>query len=166
MSRSRQVTAYVGLGSNLAQPMSQVARALEELAGLPATSMVVHSAFYRTRPLGPPDQPDYINAVACLATQLAPEQLLDELQSLEQRHGRVRGVERWGPRSLDLDLLLYGSERVDTARLQVPHPRMIERVFVLYPLAEIAPCDLEIPGSGLLADLLERLPEEGIERLA
>jgi len=166
MNSPRRVTAYVGLGSNLAQPKAQVTRALEELAGLTATSMLACSSLYRTRPLGPPNQPDYINAVASLATALAPEQLLDELQDLEQRHGRVRGEERWGPRSLDLDLLLYGNERIATERLQVPHPGMTERAFVLYPLAEIAPEDLIIPDGGLLADLLERLPEEGIERLA
>jgi 2-amino-4-hydroxy-6-hydroxymethyldihydropteridine diphosphokinase len=166
MSSPLRVNAYVGLGSNLAQPISQVTTALEELAHLPDSSMLAGSSLYRTRPLGPPDQPDYVNAVACLATALAPEQLLDELQALEQRHGRVRGTQRWGPRSLDLDLLLYGSECIATTRLQIPHPGMVERTFVLYPLAEIAADDLLIPGQGLLADLLERLPEEGIERLA
>jgi 2-amino-4-hydroxy-6-hydroxymethyldihydropteridine diphosphokinase len=166
MSSPQQVTAYVALGSNLAHPMSQVTDALGELARLPASSLIARSSLYRTPPLGPADQPDYINAVACLSTTLASECLLDELQALEQVHGRVRDGARWGPRTLDLDLLLYGEEIIDTLRLQVPHPRIAERAFVLYPLASIAPGDLWIPGHGSLGSLIQSLSEDGIERIA
>lgn len=166
MSSPQQIAAYVGLGSNLAQPISQVEQALQALASLPGTTLIAHSSLYRTRPVGPQDQPDFVNAVAGLSTALLPEELLDELQHLEQQQGRVRSGERWGPRSLDLDLLLYGGQVIASERLQVPHPRMTERAFVLYPLAEIAPIDLEIPGKGQLRELLETLSEDGIERLA
>jgi 2-amino-4-hydroxy-6-hydroxymethyldihydropteridine diphosphokinase len=166
MSDPQQVTAYVALGSNLAQPMSQVADALDELSRLPASCLIARSSLYRTPPLGPSDQPDYINAVACLSTGLAAERLLDELQALEQAHGRVRDGARWGPRTLDLDLLLYGEAIIDTQRLQVPHPHIAERAFVLYPLAEIATGDLRIPGHGSLGSLLQSLSEDGIERIA
>lgn len=166
MSEPKRAIAYVALGSNLAQPAMQVTTALDELARLPASTLTARSSLYRTPPLGPPGQPDYINAVACLSTGLAPQRLLDELQALEQAHGRVREGERWGPRTLDLDLLLYGGERIDTPRLQVPHPQMSERAFVLIPLAEIAPGELQIPGCGTLAALLRNLSEEGIERIA
>jgi 2-amino-4-hydroxy-6-hydroxymethyldihydropteridine diphosphokinase len=166
MSDRIRATAYLGLGSNLQQPVSQVADALDELARLPDSTLVARSSLYRTPPLGPPGQPDYINAVACLSTTLEPERLLDELQALEQLHGRVRRGERWGPRTLDLDLLLYGERTIDTKRLQVPHPHMTERAFVLYPMSEIAPASLEIPGHGPLGALLESIGGEGIERIA
>ncbi|MCU7812320.1 MAG: 2-amino-4-hydroxy-6-hydroxymethyldihydropteridine diphosphokinase [Candidatus Thiodiazotropha sp. (ex Notomyrtea botanica)] len=160
------VTAYVGLGSNLEQPQSQVLEALTELAHLPNTALTEKSSLYCSSPVGPSDQPDFINAVASLLTALSPEELLDELQSLEQMHGRKRQGMRWGPRTLDLDLLLFSDMTIDTARLQVPHPRIAERAFVLYPLAEIAPGDLMIPGVGLLNNLLEGISETGIERIA
>ncbi|MCU7853056.1 MAG: 2-amino-4-hydroxy-6-hydroxymethyldihydropteridine diphosphokinase [Candidatus Thiodiazotropha sp. (ex Monitilora ramsayi)] len=166
MIKSNRVTAYVGLGSNLEQPQSQVLKALTELAHLPNTSLTTKSSLYRTSPVGPSDQPDFINAVASLLTALSPEELLDELQSLEQRHGRTRQGMRWGPRTLDLDLLLFSDMTIDTARLQVPHPRIAERAFVLYPLAEIAPGNLMIPGVGLLNNLFESISETGIERIA
>jgi 2-amino-4-hydroxy-6-hydroxymethyldihydropteridine diphosphokinase len=165
MSDADQVTAYVGLGSNLDHPRRQITDALKELVDLPKSRLLAHSSLYRSRPIGPADQPDYINAVAALATRLTPESLLDALQSLENRHGRVRTGERWGPRTLDLDLLLYSDMRIDGFRLQVPHPRMAERAFVLVPLAEIAPGDLPIPGLGKLGTLLSRLSEEAVERL-
>lgn len=166
MSDSKRATAYVGLGSNLEQPLTQVADALAELALLPASTMIARSSLYRTPPLGPSDQPDYINAVACLSTGLLPEQLLDELQALEQEHGRVRSGVHWGPRTLDLDLLLYDQATIATPRLFVPHPHIAERAFVLYPLAEIAPGELQIPGHGTLDSLLQNVAEEGIERIA
>ncbi len=166
MSESSPVLAYVALGSNLEQPRVQVSEALKELALLPETRVTARSSLYRTRPLGPAGQPDYINAVAALSTRLAAESLLDALQGLEQRHGRLRTGERWGPRTLDLDLLLYADRRISTARLQVPHPRMGERAFVLVPLAEIAPQDLLIPDQGLLRDLLAHVSEADVERLA
>ncbi|MCU7809291.1 MAG: 2-amino-4-hydroxy-6-hydroxymethyldihydropteridine diphosphokinase, partial [Candidatus Thiodiazotropha sp. (ex Semelilucina semeliformis)] len=139
MIKPDRVTAYVGLGSNLEQPQSQVLKALTELSHLPNTALSKKSSLYRTSPVGPSDQPDFINAVASLLTALSPEELLDELQSLEQRHGRKRQGMRWGPRTLDLDLLLFSDMTIETARLQVPHCRIAGRAFVLYPLAEIAP---------------------------
>ncbi|MCU7914599.1 MAG: 2-amino-4-hydroxy-6-hydroxymethyldihydropteridine diphosphokinase [Candidatus Thiodiazotropha sp. (ex Gloverina cf. vestifex)] len=166
MIKPDRVTAYVGLGSNLEQPQSQVLKALTELAHLPNISLTEKSSLYCSSPVGPSDQPDFINAVASLLTALSPEELLDELQSLEQMHGRKRQSMRWGPRTLDLDLLLFSDMTIDTARLQVPHPRIAERAFVLYPLAEIAPGDLMIPGVGLLNNLLESISETGIERIA
>lgn len=165
MNNPPRVVAYVGLGSNLEDPIAHVSTALEGLARLAGSALIAHSSLYRTAPVGPPDQPDYINAVAELATALPATALLDALQALEQRHGRVRGKLRWGARTLDLDLLLYGGERIQSERLQVPHPRMAERGFVLRPLAEIAPPGLEIPGHGRLRDLLREIREEGIARV-
>ena len=160
------VTAYVGLGSNLDDPLQQVASALEELDRLPLTRCVRRSSLYRTRPLGAQNQPDYINAVAQLETGLAPEPLLDALQELERRHRRVREGPRWGPRTLDLDLLLYDVQRVTSERLIVPHPEMTRRAFVLLPLAEVAPDGLEIPGYGSLAQYLALIGDDGVARLA
>lgn len=155
---------FIGLGSNLADPRAQLRRALDELAALPDSSLDATSSLYLSRPMGPQDQPDYINAVASLATGLEPEALLDALQAIEAAHRRVRSGERWGPRTLDLDVLLYGGQILETPRLTVPHPGLPERAFVLYPLAEIAP-DLTVPGCGLLADLLARCPADGLQRL-
>ena len=148
------VTAYIGLGSNLADPRTQLLRAFDELARLSRARLLARSSLYRSAPMGPPDQPDYLNAVAALETDLDPLALLAELQAIEAVHRRVRG-ERWGPRTLDLDLLLYGEQRIDLPTLTVPHPGLYERNFVLYPLAEIAP-GLEIPGHGPLGELLAR----------
>ncbi len=158
------VTVFVGLGSNLDNPRNQVMTALTELAALERTRMIAASSQYRSVPMGPADQPDYINAVAMLETRLEAEALLDGLQAIETGHRRVRGSERWGPRTLDLDLLLYGDERIDTPRLRVPHAGLAERNFVLYPLADIAP-DLDIPGLGPLRELIARCPQSGLERL-
>ncbi|MFG6158433.1 2-amino-4-hydroxy-6-hydroxymethyldihydropteridine diphosphokinase [Halomonas sp. 1390] len=137
MSRTEH-HAWIGLGSNLDGPHEHVARALEELNRLPLTRRIAASRLYASRPVGPADQPDYVNAVAHLATRLSPLALLDQLQALEQRHGRVRG-RRWGPRTLDLDLLLYDDRRLALPRLTLPHPEMTRRAFVLVPLAELAP---------------------------
>ncbi|MGZ5847711.1 MAG: 2-amino-4-hydroxy-6-hydroxymethyldihydropteridine diphosphokinase, partial [Ramlibacter sp.] len=131
------VTAYVGVGANLGDPRSAVAAALDALAGLPDTQLVARSSLYRTAPVDA-GGPDYVNAVAALRTGLTAPQLLDALQALEQRAGRQRPW-RHAPRTLDLDLLLYGSGRIDSPALSVPHPRMHERAFVLVPLQEIAP---------------------------
>lgn len=160
------VTAYVGLGSNLQDPENQIHTALRELTTLPDTRCVRHSSLYRTRPVGPQDQPDFINAVAMLTTGLPAESLLDACQKLEQIHRRVRQGERWGPRTLDLDLLLYARQRIATARLTVPHPRIAERAFVLVPLAEIAPSEMSIPGLGSLSELLEQVGLDGVQRLS
>ncbi len=147
------IQAYVGLGSNLNDPVQQVQVALAALSDLPETRCVRHSSLYRSAPLGQADQPDYINAVAMLDTRLSARQLLTELQAMERIHGRVRGAERWGPRTLDLDILLYGDMQLESEELTVPHPRLAERSFVLYPLCEIAP-DLEIPGLGSVQQLM------------
>lgn len=148
------VPAYVGLGSNLSNPSEQVERAFEELALIPETELVARSSLYRSAPLGDIEQPDFVNAVAKLATFLDAFALLEHLQEIENLHGRVRGV-RWGPRVLDLDLLVYGDRRINTAMLTVPHPGIGERNFVLLPLREVEP-DLQIPGlacvSGIAVD--------------
>lgn len=136
--------AAVALGSNLQDPAGQVRTALEELAALAATRLIAASRLYRTAPVGPSGQPDYCNAVAMLDTRLGADALLSGLQNLESRHQRRRG-RRWGPRTLDLDLLVYGDEVRDTPRLILPHPRLAERAFVLVPWSEIAP-DLQVPG--------------------
>ena len=159
----RVTTAFIGIGSNLDNPLLQVQTALRELAEIPNTELIRSSSLYRTPPMGPPDQPDYINAVAALTTTLSPTELLDALQALEARHGRVRTI-HWGPRTLDLDVLLYGNETVHTARLTVPHPGIAQRAFVVLPLAEIAPA-LEIQGLGALSMLRAALQATPIERL-
>jgi len=158
------VTAYVGLGSNLNGPEDQVERAMAELDGLPGTRCVAKSRLYRSAPMGPAGQPDYINAVAKLETELAPQALLSALQGIEKAHGRTRGGERWGPRTLDLDILLYTDHCVDRPELQIPHSGIAERAFVLYPLQEVAG-DIEIPGHGLLSELLKNCSPEGLEPL-
>ncbi|MEJ2480973.1 MAG: 2-amino-4-hydroxy-6-hydroxymethyldihydropteridine diphosphokinase [Acidihalobacter sp.] len=160
---SAAVQAYVGLGSNLDQPEEQLLRALDELSRLPGTRLSASSGLYRNPPMGPVPQPDYVNAVAALETGLSPLELLDGLQAIEQAHGRMR-IERWGPRTLDLDLLLYAERVIDEPRLQVPHPGLHERPFVLYPLAEIAP-ELIIPGRGSLAEWLAQCPSSGLARI-
>ena len=156
------VRAYLGLGSNLADPLQQVARALDELLAIPQSQCVARSRLYRSAPIGPHDQPDYINAVAALDTQLDARTLLHHLQHIEQLHGRVRDGERWGPRTLDLDLLLYGDEISSDDELTLPHPRAHERAFVLAPLYAIAPHSM-IPGKGKVFDLLERCRAQFIE---
>jgi 2-amino-4-hydroxy-6-hydroxymethyldihydropteridine diphosphokinase len=158
------VTVYVGLGSNLDNPEHHVRMALDALARIPNTRLVRHSSFYRSAPMGPSDQPDYINAVAALETTLSALDMMAELQSIERQHGRVRGANKWGPRTLDLDLLLYGDERIAKATLTVPHPGITERPFVLYPLSEIAPT-IDVPGYGPLEGLLRACPAAGLERL-
>jgi 2-amino-4-hydroxy-6-hydroxymethyldihydropteridine diphosphokinase len=154
------VTAYIGLGSNLDDPRAQVEQALQELAGLPDTQLTGRSPLYQSVAVGPGDQPDYINAVARLSTSLIPLALLDHLQALEQRHQRVR-LERWGPRTLDLDLLLYNHQVIDHPRLQVPHPYLTQRNFVLYPLAAIDD-KLVLPCGTAIASLLQHLPATGL----
>ncbi|VXC42345.1 2-amino-4-hydroxy-6-hydroxymethyldihyropteridine pyrophosphokinase [Pseudomonas sp. 8BK] len=156
---------YIGLGSNLATPLEQLRNALAALAALPHTSLAAQSSFYASDPLGPADQPRYVNAVAALDTELSPLVLLDALQTIEQEQGRTRKAERWGPRTLDLDILLFGERQLDEPRLTVPHYHMHARAFVLYPLAEIAP-DLQLPDSRTLAELLDACPYIGLERLS
>lgn len=156
---------YIGLGSNLAEPLRQLQAALAAIAELPHSHLAATSSFYASDPLGPPDQPRYVNAVAALDTALAPLELLDALQRIEQEQGRVRKAERWGPRTLDLDILLFGDRLLSEARLTVPHYHMHARAFVLYPLAEIAPTDLQLPDGRRLEQLLAACPYVGLERL-
>ena len=156
--------AYIGLGSNLDDPVRQVSNALDELAHCDGVRLTAHSRLYRSPPMGPQDQPDYINAVARIETRLSPEALLETLLAIEQAHGRERGDLRWGPRTLDLDLLLFGDRVICSERLTVPHPGLPQRAFVLYPLQEIAP-GLEIPQFGSLAALCARCPRGGLEPL-
>ena len=155
------VLAYIGLGANLANPEDQVRRAIDELDQVPASHLRQVSPLYLTSPLGPVEQPDYINAVAALETQLAPIELLGALQAIEDRHDRDRSGERWGPRTLDLDLLLFGQAVIDVPGLRVPHPELARRAFVLVPLADLAPADLVIPGMGRLGELMAACPPEG-----
>ncbi|EQA4282368.1 2-amino-4-hydroxy-6-hydroxymethyldihydropteridine diphosphokinase [Cronobacter dublinensis] len=147
---------YIALGSNLAEPLSQVNDALAALAQIPHSRIVATSPFYRTPPLGPQDQPDYLNAAVALETTLTAEALLDNTQRIELQQGRVRKAERWGPRTLDLDIMLFGDETINTERLTVPHYDMKNRAFMLLPLAQIAPA-LRFPDGERLTDVLERL---------
>lgn len=163
-SIEQEITAYIGLGSNLKNPQSQLTQALEALNTLPQSRLLKYSSLYRNKSMGPADQPDYINAVASLATNLSPYELLAGLQDLEIKQGRIRGPERWGPRSLDLDILLYGELELSTPDLIIPHPGLPDRNFVLYPLYEIAP-DLEIPGRGPLVALLSKVSQQGLVRI-
>lgn len=158
------ITAYIGLGSNLDDPIAQVKRALEELERLPDSHCIAQSSLYRSKPMGPQDQPNYINAVAALETGLGPLDLLEALQALEHRHGRVRVEKRWGPRTLDLDLLLYGDQVIDIPRLQVPHPGLRQRSFVLIPLHEIAP-ELILPDGTRLDELAGQCDRGGLKQL-
>jgi 2-amino-4-hydroxy-6-hydroxymethyldihydropteridine diphosphokinase len=155
------VKAYIGLGSNLDDPQSQLMRAFEELNQIPQTRCLKRSRLYISKPIGPQDQPDYLNAVAGLLTRLDAHSLLEQLQRIERNHGRVRAG-RWGPRTLDLDLLLYGDKAIETPDLRVPHPLMHQRLFVLLPLQDIAP-DRSIPGRGSLSELIAVCPAGGVK---
>jgi 2-amino-4-hydroxy-6-hydroxymethyldihydropteridine diphosphokinase len=156
------VVAYIGVGSNLDNPIARVYQAFEDLKAIPQTECISHSPLYSSKPIGPP-QPNYINSVIALKTQLSPKDLLIALQTIENAHGRRREV-RWGPRTLDLDILLYGDLIKADAFLTLPHPRLQERSFVLYPLQDIAP-NLMVPGLGNLQTLLRRCPYHGLKRL-
>ena len=136
--------AYIAIGSNLASPLEQVNAAVQALGEIPQSRIVAVSSFYRTPPLGPQDQPDYLNAAVVLDTALDAETLLDNTQRIELQQGRVRKAERWGPRTLDLDIMLFGNEVINTSRLTVPHYDMKNRGFMLWPLFEVAP-DLTFP---------------------
>lgn len=160
----RWVPAYIGLGANLGNPAQAIEAAAEALAELDSTRLVLRSASYRSAPLGPPDQPDYVNAVAAVITQLEPHALLRALQGIETTFGRDRSGPAWGPRTLDLDLLLYGSRQLTTRTLTLPHPGLHLRNFVLYPLQEIAP-SLSVPGLGRVSDLAAAVSGSGLQVL-
>ncbi|ESS72632.1 2-amino-4-hydroxy-6-hydroxymethyldihydropteridine pyrophosphokinase FolK [Methyloglobulus morosus KoM1] len=159
-----QTVAYIGMGSNLESPVAQIKSARLAISALTHVKELAFSSLYVSSPMGPQEQPDYINAVMAVATCLSPLDLLHALQAIELEHGRVRGVQRWGARTLDLDLLLYGDRQIDTEELVVPHKGIAERAFVLYPLSECAP-ELNIPGHGDLSYLLPHCPIAGLRRL-
>lgn len=157
-------TVYLGLGANLNAPRKQIHAAVAALKALKDVEFVCVSHDYASKPMGPQDQPDYVNAVACVKTALKPEQLLDLTQAIELEHGRVRKEERWGPRTLDIDILLFGNDVIDTPRLTVPHYGLTEREFVVYPLLEIAPT-LVLPNNQSLADITKTLPLNDLQQL-
>jgi 2-amino-4-hydroxy-6-hydroxymethyldihydropteridine diphosphokinase len=156
--------AYVGIGSNLEQPTMQVRRALSGLAVLPQTRLELASSLYRSEPFGPVAQPQYVNAVAALLTQLAARPFLGLLRDLEIELGRQVQRQRWGPRLIDLDLLLFGEQTIEEPELTVPHPGIVQRNWVLYPLRDVAP-ELWIPGRGRVATLAACVDPAGIWRL-
>ncbi len=155
--------AFIGLGSNLQGPVEQLDRAVRALGRLPASNVEAVSSYYGSKPLGPQDQPDFVNAVVELETSLGASELLRRLQRIEDEQGRMRS-EHWGPRTIDLDLLIYGDTVSRRRRLRLPHPGIAERNFVLLPLREIAP-DLEIPGLGRVADIAVDQSDPQIARL-
>ena len=147
--------AAIALGSNLDDPVGQVEQALGELDGLPGTSVLARSKLHRTKPVGYANQPDFVNACALVETQMAPRALLDALLDIERAHGRVREIPN-GPRTLDLDIVLYGDRVIDEPGLRVPHPRAHERAFVLEPLVDVWP-EAQVPGKGAARELLRKV---------
>lgn len=157
-------TAYLGLGSNLASPVEQIKSARTAIIAVPGIKELAFSSLYRSLPMGPQDQPDYVNAVMAINTELSVLELLHSLQAIENAHGRCRAGQRWGARTLDLDILMYGDQCIDLPELAVPHPGIAARSFVLYPWYEIAP-EISIPGKGSLAALLAKCSLAGLKRL-
>ena len=157
--------AYVALGSNLADPIRQVQAAFAALDGLPGSQLIARSGLWRSRPMGPQDQPDFINAAAGLLTSVEPRALLASLQAIERQLGKTAPAVRWGPRVIDLDLLVFGDLRISEEGLVLPLPGLHRRNFVLYPLAEIA-AELQVPGLARVSRLRDGVPAAGIERLA
>lgn len=160
---NRVADVYIGIGSNLQRPVQQVQDAIASLSRHPSFELQACSSFYLSAPIGLVDQPEFINAVCRLRTRLAPEKVLQQLQQIEDQAGRIRKGERWGPRTLDLDLLLYDDLELETATLVIPHPRMHERAFVLYPLQELA-SELEIPGRGPVRELADNCGDQYCSR--
>jgi 2-amino-4-hydroxy-6-hydroxymethyldihydropteridine diphosphokinase len=161
---ARGSLVYVGLGGNLGDARRHVSRAIDELNEIPGCSLLARSSLYRSAPMGPVEQGWFVNAVAGLRAELEPLDLLHYLQDLERSHGRVRGGERWGPRTLDLDILLFGDRIVDRPGLTIPHPGLTARNFVVYPLLQLAP-DLVLPDGRRLTDVASRLDREGLEKM-
>lgn len=157
--------AYVALGSNLSDPARQIGAAFAALDALADTRLVARSALWRNPPLGPQDQPDFVNAAAGLLTTRTPRDFLDGLKDIERRMGRTEPAVRWGPRVIDLDLLVFGDRRIDEPGLTLPHPGLPRRNFVLYPLAEFA-AELWVPGHGRVRTLQRQATGDGLERLA
>lgn len=159
------IEAYVGLGSNLSNPEEQIKQARLSIGKQADISEIDFSSLYTSSPMGPQDQPDYVNAVMRVNTGLSAIELLRVLQDIENNQGRVRKGERWGARTLDLDLLLYADQQIDMPDLIVPHSGLSERAFVLYPLQEIAPEDLFVPGKGAIKQLVLQCPLDGLEKI-
>jgi 2-amino-4-hydroxy-6-hydroxymethyldihydropteridine diphosphokinase len=160
VTRVDEQIAHIGLGSNLDDPERQVRRAIDALAALASSRFLRASRLYRTEPWGRADQPAFVNAAAAIATRLSPRELLDALLAIERSRGRHRDGTCWGPRVLDLDILLFGSERIDEPGLAIPHPHLAERAFVLLPLADLD-ADLDVPGQGRVRDLLAHVDTRG-----
>jgi 2-amino-4-hydroxy-6-hydroxymethyldihydropteridine diphosphokinase len=156
-------TAYIGLGSNLDDPQQQISHALRSLEKLPLSRGLRGSHWYSSKAIGPGDQPDYINAAALIETQLPPLALLHQLQAIENSHGRQRDI-RWGARTLDLDLLLYDNVSMHTEELQLPHPEIMQRNFVLYPLQDLS-ADMVLPNGQVLSTVIQDTPMSGLQRL-
>ncbi len=155
---------FIGLGANLSDPVEQLRLALEAIKLIPSTELIQCSSFYQTEPMGPKDQDDYINAVAEVRSGLSPLELLDNIQTIENKQGRVRKKERWGPRTLDLDILLFGDTLLNSPRLTIPHYGIKHRSFVLIPLAEIAP-NIQLPIHGDINELIDSIGWQGIQKL-
>ena len=155
--------AYIGLGSNMDSPRQHITTAIQSLGEIQSTRIINVSSLYKSKPMGPQNQDDYINAVVQIETEMEPTELLNYLQAIENRHGRVR-AEHWGPRTIDLDILMFGNEIIQNDRLTVPHPQITKRSFVIVPLAEIAP-DVVIPEKGLVSELLLSIDQDGLEIL-
>lgn len=154
--------AYIGLGSNLADPALQIRQAIVQMRTIPNSQVTKISSLYFSRPMGPQDQPDYMNAVLAIETQLTPIELLEQLQKIEYKAGRVRKDNRWGARILDLDILLFGDNVIDSERLTIPHYGMKLREFVLLPLQEIAP-DLRLPNAESIKQLASKISHNGLK---
>ena len=160
-----QVTAYIGIGSNLSEPIEQVKGAIKEIATIKHSQVSAVSSLYLSKPMGPQDQDDYINAVLALTTSLSAIELLDELQAIEHKAGRIRKENRWGARILDLDIILFGNEIMNTPRLTIPHYGMCEREFVLLPLAEIA-SKLLLPNGESVKFLSQKIANNAMVKLS
>lgn len=156
--------SYIGIGSNQSQPIEQAKQAIIALHNINKTKLIICSSLYCSAPMGPQDQPDYINAVAKIETELSAIELLAALQSIEQNQGRVRKENRWGPRTLDLDIILFDNQTIENERLTIPHYGMKEREFVLYPLFEIAP-ELQMPNGTFLIEILKHCDKNGLTRI-
>lgn len=161
----KKIAAYIGLGSNLSDPRVQVINAAKAIGNIVESNVITLSSLYLSKPMGPQDQDDYINAVIAIETSLSALELLDALQSIENSAGRVRKDNRWGARILDCDILLYGSESIENERLTIPHYGMKLREFVLLPLAEIAP-SLHLPDGSSISELASEISNNGIVKLS
>ena len=156
------VPAYIGIGSNLDDPLARVRSAFASLSRLDGTRLIRASGIYRTAPMGPVEQPDFYNAAAGLLTQLQPLVLLRSLKELELQLGREASTRRWGPRQIDFDVLVYGDVVMQEQALTLPHPGLVQRAFALVPLADIAP-EMRVPGAGRVADLVAKCDRSGLE---